>query len=456
MLRYRIVSLLGICSFLAGCATHRDAGWQPRRPLGADLPTYQPPLKAAPASQPSSPPEEPAGAITLRQALALALLHNPDLASASWDVRIGEARRIQAGLPPNPEIAFDMDIINPISAAERTLQLGQVIFLTAKRQRQVKVAALERDLAGWDYEAARISVFTQTAKAFVALRAAQEKLSLAEEIVGLSRKMADTAGERVRSGKAAPLEEMKAKVELGRVRMELEGARQAAPAGRKRLAALWGCTNPVFERAEADFDVAPTIPSAEQLVGLLSQNPEVARWATELELRRATLRLEKAKAIPDLALAGGWKHEGETGRDGGVASAAIPLPIFDRNQGNIRHAEYDASKGREQRRAAESRAYGELAEAYRLLATAHAKATILKNDVLPEAQKAFDASLEGYRQGKFAYLDVLDAQRTLFDAKGEFVDAVANYHTAATDVEGLTGQRLDFMGTDGSNLQEKE
>jgi cobalt-zinc-cadmium efflux system outer membrane protein len=405
--------------------------------------------------QPTAAPGDlPTGTITLRQALAMALLHNPDLAGAAWDVRMAEARRIQAGLPPNPELSFDMDIISPIRAAERTLQLGQVIFPSPKLQRQAKVAARQRDLAGWDYEARRISVFARTTKAFVALRAAQEKVGLADEITAVSQRMAHTAGERVRSGKASPLEEMKAKVELGRVRMEMEEARQAVPASQRRLAALWGSTQPSFEGAEAEFDIAGTIPAAEDLAALLANNPEVARWATEMELRQAVLRLEKTRVIPDLTLAGGWKHEDQS--DGGVASLSIPLPIFDRNQGSIREAEYDLARGREQRRAAETRAYSDLAEAYQSLATAHAKATILRDDVLPEAQKAFDASLEGYREGKFGYLDLLDAQRTLFDARIEYIDAVADYYTAAADVEGLTGQSLESMKTDSTNAQETQ
>jgi cobalt-zinc-cadmium efflux system outer membrane protein len=81
---------------------------------------------------------------------------------------------------------------------------------------------------------------------------------------------------------------------------------------------------------------------------------------------------------------------------------------------------------------------------------------ILRDDVLPEAQKAFDASLEGYREGKFGYLDLLDAQRTLFDARIEYIDAVADYYSAAADVEGLTGQSLESMKTDGTNAQETQ
>jgi outer membrane protein, heavy metal efflux system len=425
---------------LGGCANFQDEGWQTRRPLGNEIPTHVPAMEPSSATQPANLVQEPTGPLTLRQALALALLHNPELASVSWKVRMAEARRVQAGLPPNPEIAFDIETFGALSTAERTLQLGQVIFLSGKLERQTKVAALERDLAGWDYEAKRIAVYTATVKAFVALRAAQENVGLTEQIVATSQKMVDTAAERVRSGKASPIEEMKARVELGQVRLDLERARQEVLGSRKRLASLWGSLEPKFAEADAPFELGPAIPPAEQLTALLQQNPDVARWATELHLRQAVTKLEHAKAIPDPTLGGGFKRA--DGRNGWTAGVAIAIPIFDRNQGGIRESEYGVAQVHDDRRAAEAQAFRDLSEAYQLLATAHAQATILQTQILPEAQKAFDASSEGYAQGKFAYLDVLDAQRTLFDAKSQWVQTVADYFAATANVEGLIGQSL--------------
>ena len=186
---YCVVVLLVLPA--AGCAV-KDKGWVEPRPLGKDIPAYRPPLRPEAGAE-SVPMQEPTGIITLRQTLALALLHNPELAGTSWEVRIAEARGLQASLPPNPEVAFDLDLFSPLRMAERTLQLGQVIFLSPKLQRQTEVVALQRDLAGWDYEAKRISVFTETTKTFIMLRAAQEKVALAEEILGVSQKMTDTA-----------------------------------------------------------------------------------------------------------------------------------------------------------------------------------------------------------------------------------------------------------------------
>ena len=67
--------------------------------------------------------------------------------------------------------------------------------------------------------------------------------------------------------------------------------------------------------------------------------------------------------------------------------------------------------------------------------------TGIQRDVLPAAEEAFQVATEGYRQGKFGFLDVLDAQRTLFETKGQYLDAFT-YHKAVADTERLIGEPL--------------
>jgi cobalt-zinc-cadmium efflux system outer membrane protein len=126
---------------------------------------------------------------------------------------------------------------------------------------------------------------------------------------------------------------------------------------------------------------------------------------------------------------------------------SVPLPVFDRNQGNRLEARYRLAKAEEEQRAATVQAHTALGEAYAALAAAYAVATALKNDALPGAQSAFEATSEGYRQGKFGFLDVLDAQRTLFEVRGQYIEALATYHQAVADVERLIGDRLQAVSS---------
>jgi cobalt-zinc-cadmium efflux system outer membrane protein len=88
-----------------------------------------------------------------------------------------------------------------------------------------------------------------------------------------------------------------------------------------------------------------------------------------------------------------------------------------------------------------------LADAYQALSSAFIEATDLKNEVLPGAQSAFDTARQGYREGKFDYLMVLDAQRTFFYSRARYIESLAAYHGARADVERLIGQRIDTVKT---------
>ena len=155
--------------------------WPQRRGLGKQFSTFQPPAKPMETTDVYQI-AEPTGAVTLREALALALMHNPDLKAFSWDVRASEAKQLQASLWPNPELEVEIEEAGGsgerkgFDGAETTIQLSQLIEMGDKRGKRTKLASLEKELAGWDYEAKRLDVFTEVAKAFVEVLAAQQRL----------------------------------------------------------------------------------------------------------------------------------------------------------------------------------------------------------------------------------------------------------------------------------------
>ena len=378
----------------------------------------------------------------------MALLHNPRLATFGWEVRAGEARTLQASLPPNPEVSLEIENFagsgefRGFQATEITVHLSQLIELAGKRQKRTRVAALERDLAAWEYEATRIEVLTHVTQAFVEVLSVQERLRLNAESVRLAEQVVTTVGERVKAGKVSPVEETKAQVALSTSRIALERLQRDLDAARKRLVATWGGSLPAFERIEGTLETITVPPPAEQLAGRIAQNPEVARWVTEIVQRQASVELARARRIPDPTLGGGFRHARETGDNALVMAFSIPLPLFDRNQGGVLEAQYRLAKAGEERRAAEAQGRTALAEAYAALSSAFIEAIGLRNNVLPGAQQAFDAASEGYRQGKFGFLDVLDAQRTLFEARGQYIEALAAYHRGGAEVERLIGEPL--------------
>ena len=121
---------------------------------------------------------------------------------------------------------------------------------------------------------------------------------------------------------------------------------------------------------------------------------------------------------------------------------SIHIPLFNRNQGGSLEARHKLAKAKKERNASELLVHTSLVAAYEMLSTAHAEAMTLKNEILPGAKNAFDAVKEGFRFGKFSFLNVLDSQRTLFEAKGQYIETLATFHKAVVDVERLTGKGI--------------
>jgi cobalt-zinc-cadmium efflux system outer membrane protein len=451
----RILSFLVLLFALgvSGCAEQSNEAALPQpRSLGQQFSTFQPP--AEPAETIEAPGiAEPTGIITLRKALALALMHNPELKAFSWDIRVSEARQLQASLWPNPELEVEVEEVggpgarSGFDAAETTIQLSQLIELGGKSGKRVKVATFAKGLAGLDYEAKRLDVFTKVTKTFIEVLAGQQRLKLTEELLGLSKELLDTVTKRVDAGKDSPLEKTKAAVAYSNVNIQHRQAAGNLEFARKQLASTWAGQKPRFESVAGKLDSLTPLPSIDELTGLMEQNPDIARWALEINKGKASLELEKAKAISNITLSGGLQRFNETDDNAIVFGISIPLPISDRNQAGKLEAVYALARVREEQRAARIRIQTELVRAYQALFNSYTEATELDKNILQGAESVFQASRTGYSQGKLDYLHVLDAQRTSFEAKAQYIEALAAYHKARADVERLIGQRIDTIET---------
>jgi outer membrane protein, heavy metal efflux system len=389
---------------------------------------------------------EPNGVITLPAALALALARSPELGVFPYDLRAADARVLQAGLRPNPQLDIEIEDVGGrgerrgFDAAQTTVQVGQPLELGGKRAKRTHVASLDKELVQWDYKSARLDVMRETARAFVATLAAQERLALAERLLQLSRQAQSAVAQRVKAGKDSPVEELRADVALSESRIERQKAERALAAARHTLAAVWGSRAPAFERVQGDFYKTSEPRPLAEMTAATSDNPDLARWATEEDRRRAALRWEKARGVPDITVGAGVRRYEQTDDAALVFGLAVPLPLFDRNQGGILAATAELGKARRQYEAAQVRIGAALSEAVNALAAAYDEVTILHNDVLPKAQGAFGAAQQGYQQGKFDYLHLLDAQRTHFQTQAQYVNSTEAYHKAQADAQRLTGQ----------------
>lgn len=401
-----------------------------------------------PAVNATAEPEEPNGKLSLGQALELAEARHPALHAAHFETQAAEGRVSQATVRPNPALSVEAENFGGsgeqrrLDSAEYTAQIEQTFELGGKRRKRTRVAATERQLTGFDLEAVRLDIRAETVRRFAGVLGAQAQLDLAREAVALAEDFTKAVAARVGAGKVSPMESEKAQILLAQKRIACEQAQQSLATTRTLLASQWGSLRAAFSCADGDLSAIPVVPSLPDLRARLAGNPDVARWTSELDLAQAVLAQERAARLPDMTLAAGVRRASETDSYTLVAGVSVPLPIFDGNQGRIREAEALFGKAEQQRRAAEVKAATELTAAHQSLAAATNHVAAMKNDVLPRVKAVLETVQTGYLQGKYSYLDVLEAQRTRVESQTEYLDALLSVRTGLADLERAVGAPL--------------
>ena len=209
---------------------------------------------------------------------------------------------------------------------------------------------------------------------------------------------------------------------------------------------MWGAPRATFSEVSGVWPVIPeSIPTLGEIEKRLSQSVEMQRLSVEAGLADAGLQTAKAERIPELGLSAGIERSGAEDEQTFIAGVSVQVPIFDRNRGGVGAARAGVEKAKLGRQAMESALRAEMESAYEELTYARQAALSLDDDILPAAQEAFDAAQAAYGAGKCSYLDVLDAQRTLFEAKSIHLEVKVQYHRAQARLERLTCQPLNAI-----------
>lgn len=441
-----------LAGLLGACGTTPNAGIPDARPLGDTLPSYRSPERPSDVDTARSLTDSVSlsgDTLTLRRALGLALTRNPKLRSFAHEVRAREARALQAGLLEPPTLSLELDEfggtgdLSGFDNSERRAMLSQPLPLGGDRGARRSAAEGYRDLAGWDYETARLDVFTEVTKKYVDLLATQRRVSLTDSLLALTRRFHRSVSEQVEAGEVSPLEEERASILLSNARIARDRAVRERRAARKSLAATWGRTDPSFRAVAGRLDSLAPVPALDSLTHEVQRNPAIARSESELSYRQQVVALEKARAIPDPVLRFGGAEFGGRGERALTAGIAFPLPFWDRNQGNVQKARYRLQRARAEQERTRIRIRDSLSVAYERLSSAYQEARTLSTEILPAARTTFDATREGYDAGEFDLLRLLDAQRTLVETSTRYLEALADFHRTRATVERLIGRPLN-------------
>jgi len=390
----------------------------------------------------------PGPVITLREALLRAAEANPDLKALAYELRINEGRVEQAGLRPNPSLGLEVENVPGSGdyadggSSELTIALSQVIELGDKRRLRVGVATAEGMLAESEISVRRLDVSAEVLRRFVRALGEQELLTVHRHRLELAERTLTAVEARVAAARSPAAELHRAKAARDRALLEQRAGESNLRVSLLRLSALWGETPSSISSVKADLYALPAVSDFETLTARTRESPEVMNLLTEARLRDAELRLAEAQRRPNLTLGAGIRRLEETDDVAMVFSVELPLTLYDRNQGNIRAAQAHREQADALLAAQLTRANADLSGYYQELLQSRQQMEFLKDQVLPELEEALTLTETVYKRGRYSYLELADAQRSVVETHAAIIESATRYHALLAEIERITGQPL--------------
>jgi outer membrane protein, heavy metal efflux system len=389
---------------------------------------------------------------SLEQAQQIARETNPTLRQAEVEIRAAKARQRQAGLYPNPTIAYTGDEIRGGSTGggKQGFFVQQTIVTAGKLGKTRDVFAQEARLAEIESEEQKIRIESAVKTAFFRVLAAQELLDVRRDLAKIETDYAETLRRLFNTGQADETEVLEAEVQAQRLRLAARMQENSLREEWRSLAAVLG--RPDMLPATVSGDLAQNWPelNEEQIVENIATQSPATRIADAAALRaQAEMARAKKEPIPDIQLRGGLEYNNELldtvpsakGWEG-IAEVSVSLPLFNRNQGNVAAAAAGLERAQLEKQRIALTLRDRAASVLDQYANSKLMALEYRDEMLPRQKKAYGQMVEKYGLMLASYPRVVEVQRRLFELQAEYIVALEKVWTTGIALQG-------FLLTDG-------
>jgi cobalt-zinc-cadmium efflux system outer membrane protein len=396
--------------------------------------------------------------VTIAQAVSEALDHNLRLLAERYNVSIADTRIITARLRPNPVFTFGADYNdilgsgfynNPSNGAgppEVNFRVDYVLERGGKRRDRIEVAATAREVAQLGVLSATRSLVLEVQNAFVEVQQARENLALAQENLKVFQGIVAVNSDRVRAGDLGKVELVRTQVAALQFRNSVRQAELRLRTARNRLQTLMGRTT-FSDSFEAIGDLrrdAPAPTSEVLLQRAFEMRPELQALNRDQARSVADLRLQIAQGKVDYTV--GTMYHRQYGYASGSAMGfffSAPLPVFNRNQGEIERVRQEQRQIEARIHALQNDIRAEVQNAYQQHLTARDLLESIERDMLAEARDVRETTEYSYRRGEASLIELLDAQRAFNDTVQGYNEARAEYARSLYLIDSISGQAVN-------------
>jgi cobalt-zinc-cadmium efflux system outer membrane protein len=390
--------------------------------------------------------------VTLDEAIQMALQHNHNIIAARTAIDQSLDMEVTANLRPNPVLFTDWEYLPLFSpsfmnttylhdSTEADLGLGYLIERGHKRARRYQnakdVTAQTRSLVA-DSER---SLTYQVATLFVNVQLAESTIDLAKQDLKSFQQTVDIGEYQFKAGGISENDYLKIELQLLQFESDLEQAQLAREQGLSDLRQLLG-----YESVSAGYDVVDAfdyLPMKGNLDDLqmqaLQNRPDLRASVQGVTAANSGYQLAKANGVPDLTVQGNYSHV--NGINAATFYASIPLPIFNRNQGEIARTRSVITQMQEQQSFTNGQVLTDVKDAYEGVKTNDRMVMMYSDKYRQVAKKSRDIADYAYHRGGIPLLDFLDAERTYRAEELGYRQALASYLLALEQLREAVGAR---------------
>lgn len=399
------------------------------------------------------------GGATWETLMQSAEKHNADLLAAQQAIEVARGRLAQAGTRPNPSISTEYTTQRLTTGEEEYdffIEYSQPLEMGRKRSKRQRLARLELERLEHEYAYREAQLAAALRSSVVEALAAIELMRLSEQQLRLNEQILHTIEGRLATGDASQLEYNLLKVEFNRLKVQLTLAESRLKLAFTRLKALAGLEQNVQLRLRESLQdhsksFTATLEGLKEIA--LSRRQDLAGLKVAEVEAEARLELARAEAVPDLTIFGRYGQDNNVFDDTPIGKltdpdktisfgVSLPLPLFNRNRGNIAAEASQRVQARHLREAATQQALREVAEALARLEAAEANLGLYEKELLPGARENLRIMRAAYELGEQQLLDVLSEQHRLLDAEQLYIEALKERAIAFIELERATGARL--------------
>ncbi|MCP4784119.1 MAG: TolC family protein [Fuerstiella sp.] len=376
--------------------------------------------------------------LSLADLESLALQRNPTLATATARMNAARGQKVQAGLYPNPSVGYHAtEIGNLGTAGQQGAFISQRFITGGKLELDQAIADREIQEAHFRFHAQEERVLSDVRIRFYDALAAQRRVDLSKELAGIGDRLVQATEKLIAGRQGTENDLLQAEIRADESHILFDNAANEQIEAWRRLVAVVGVPAMLTARLNGQLDA--DMPSRDWdscYATVLENNPKLNAARTRVQRAGIVIRRAKKEPVPNVDLSVSVRHHNVTDSEVANVQLGIPIPIFNRNQGNIRSAEADWIAACHEVKRIELSLQDRLAVVYRRYSNAHQQAERYRQRMVPRASRSLKLVTDGYQQGQVQYLTLLTAQQTYLQVSLAYLDALRELRAASSLIEG--------------------